>query len=754
MTQTAQKSAPVSLSIEGMTCASCVARVEKALRKVPSVTDASVNLATNRATVDLAGNDDAVPALVEAIKGAGYKATPIEAGHGHHGHHHHDEDIQVLTRDVIIAAVLTIPVFLFEMSVHFVPGFHEWVMSFMSHQTMLLLSFVPTTLVLFGPGLRFLKVGIPALLKGAPEMNSLVALGTLAAYGYSLVVTFAPQVLPHDAHFAYYEAAAVIVTLILVGRLLEARAKGEAGAAIQRLAGQQAKSARVLRDGKPVETPLDAVVVGDLVLVRPGEKVAVDGEIVEGASHVDESMISGEPIPVAKTAGDLVVGSTINKEGAFTFRATKVGADTMLAQIIRLVEEAQGGKLPIQTLVDRITGWFVPVVILIALATFAAWLVFGPSPALSFALVNAVAVLIIACPCAMGLATPTSIMVGTGRAAELGVLFRKGEALQQLRGVDVVAFDKTGTLTQGKPALTDIVTAEGFAEDEVLALIAAAEAASEHPLAHAIVSAAEARGLTLAKPAGFAATPGKGISADIGGRHVLVGSARFLADEGIDAASLTTAAEALAAAGKSPVHAAIDGKAAAVVAVADTIKPSAKAAVSALHRRGLRVALISGDNRRAAEAVARELGIDEVLAEVLPADKAAAVKGLRQGGRTVAFVGDGINDAPALAEADVGIAMGTGTDAAIDSADVILVGGDPMKAVTAIELSRATLTNIKENLVWAFGYNVLLIPVAAGVFFPAFGLTLSPMLAAGAMALSSVFVVANALRLNTVTVKE
>ncbi|GLQ54982.1 copper-transporting ATPase 2 [Devosia nitrariae] len=722
--------------------------------KVPSVTQASVNLATNRATVTLADNDNGVPALVAAVKGVGYKASPIEAGQHQHGHMHHDEDAQVLTRDVIIATVLTVPVFALEMGTHLFPPFHEWLMGFVPHQAMLLFSFVLTSIVLFGPGLRFYRIGIPALFKGAPEMNSLVALGSLAAYFYSVVVTFAPQVLPHGTHYVYYEAAAVIVTLILVGRLLEARAKGRAGAAIERLAGQQAKSARVLRDGKPVETPLDAIAVGDVIVVRPGEKVAVDGEIVEGASHIDESMISGEPIPVAKAIGDAVVGGTINKEGAFTFQATKVGADTMLAQIIRLVEEAQGGKLPIQTLVDKVTGWFVPVVIAVAVATFLAWLVFGPSPALTFALVNAVAVLIIACPCAMGLATPTSIMVGTGRAAELGVLFRRGEALQQLREVDVVAFDKTGTVTEGKPKLTDIVAADGFAENEVLALVAAAEAASEHPLADAIVAGAQDRGVALAKATGFAATPGQGIAAEVSGHRVFVGSARFLAQNGVDAASLAAASDDLSLTGKSPVLAAIDGRPAAVFAVADTLKATSQAAIAALHRQGLKVALVTGDNRRAAEAVARELGIDEVLAEVLPADKAEAVKRLRAGGRTVAFVGDGINDAPALAEADVGIAMGTGTDAAIDSADVILVGGDPAKVVTALTLSRATLTNIRENLVWAFGYNVLLIPVAAGVLFPVAGITLSPMLAAGAMALSSVFVVFNALRLRTIKPEE
>jgi len=750
---TAPASAPVSLAIEGMSCASCVARVEKALRKVPSVNAASVNLATERATIEVA-DDNAVPALVKAVEDAGYKASVLETSHHHHGHEHRDEDIRVLTRDVAIAALFTIPVFILEMGTHLFPAFHTWLMGYVPHQAMLLFSFALTTIVLFGPGLRFYKTGVPALLKGAPEMNSLIVLGATAAYGYSLLVTFAPALLPPGAHSVYYEAAAVIVTLILVGRLLEARAKGQAGAAIERLAGQQAKSARVLENGTPVETPLDQVKVGDLIMVRPGEKIAVDGEVTEGVTHIDESMISGEPIPVAKGVGDTVVGGTINKEGALTFRATKVGADTMLAQIIRMVEDAQGSKLPIQALVDQVTAWFVPVVIAIALATFFVWLVFGPDPALTFGLINAVAVLIIACPCAMGLATPTSIMVGTGRAAELGVLFRKGEALQQLRKADVVAFDKTGTLTIGRPSLTDVVTAPGFDEAEILAKVASAEAFSEHPTAEAIVAGARDRGLTLAKAQDFEAVPGQGIKASVEGSTVLVGSAGFLEANGIDIAPLADDAEALSSAGKSPIFAGIDGRLAATLAVADTLRPGARDTIAALHEAGLLVALISGDNRRTAQAVAHELGIDEVRAQVLPADKAAAVKTLREGGRIVAFVGDGINDAPALAEADIGLAVGTGTDAAIQSADIVLVGGDPRRVLTALAVSRATITNIKQNLVWAFGYNVALIPVAAGLLYPLWGITLSPMLGAGAMALSSVFVVANALRLRTIAIKE
>ena len=738
-------SKPLSIDIEGMTCASCVARVEKSLRKVPGVTAASVNLATERATVH--GGDSA--ALIEAVAKAGYRGS--ETPHTHHhdqsGHQHHDEDAAVLRRDVLIAGMLTLPLFVLEMGGHLYMPFHMWIMSVVSMDVLWTAYFIATSIVLFVPGWRFFKIGIPALLRGAPEMNSLVALGAGAAYLYSVVATFAPQLLPEGTRYIYYEAAAVIVTLILVGRWLEALAKGRTGEAIQRLVREQAKTARVQRDGKAVELPIEQVVAGDIILVRPGEKVAVDGEITEGASHIDESMISGEPLPVSKTIGATVIGGTLNTSGSFSFRATKVGGDTMLAQIIRMVEEAQGGKLPIQGVVDRITMWFVPAVIALAIATFAVWAIWGPEPASTFGLVNAVAVLIIACPCAMGLATPTSIMVGTGRAAELGVLFRRSEALQQLRDARVVAFDKTGTLTEGKPALTDLVLADGFAHDDVLALVAAVEARSEHPIASAIVAAAEQAGLTLGAATDFQSHAGNGVSASVDGRSVSVGSQRHLG--GLDFSGFAADIERLANEGKTPVFAAIDGRPAAAIVVADTIKPSSKAVIDALHARGLKTAMISGDNRRTAEAIARRLGIDEVRAEVLPADKVATLKALRQFG-PVAYVGDGINDAPALAEADIGIAVGTGTDAAIESADVVLLGGDLRGVLNALTVSRATMRNIWENLFWAFGYNVLLIPVAMGVLYPAFGILLNPMIGAGAMALSSVFVVGNAQRLRMV----
>ncbi len=743
MNPVAQKS--VSIDIEGMTCASCVSRVEKALLKVPSVAAASVNLATERATVHLHGQGEDLDPLLKAIEKVGYKGALRQENTPHsQAHHHHDEDAALLKRDVLIAALFTLPLFVLEMGGHLYMPFHHWLAGVVPTQALYVFYFLMTSVVLFIPGWRFFKIGIPALLRGAPEMNSLVALGAGAAYLYSVVVTFAPQWVPAETQYVYYEAAAVIVTLILVGRWLEALAKGRTGDAIQRLVREQAKTARVERNRALVEVPIEQVRVGEVIVVRPGEKIPVDGEIVEGSSYLDESMISGEPLPVSKGVGASVVGGTLNTSGSFNFRATKVGGDTMLAQIIRMVEEAQGGKLPIQQVVDQVTAWFVPAVIALAVITFGVWSIWGPDPAHVFGLVNAVAVLIIACPCAMGLATPTSIMVGTGRAAELGVLFRKSEALQQLRDVGVVAFDKTGTLTTGKPSLTDLIVAEGFAEKEVLALVAAVEARSEHPTAAAIVAAAEAQGLAVPTVEGFAASAGHGVSGTVNGQRVEVGSDRHLA--GIDLSAFAEATERLANEGKSPVFAAIGGKLAAAIVVADSIKPTSKAVIAALHEMGIKTALISGDNQRTATAIARQLGIDEVQAEVLPADKVAVIKALRQG-RKIAFVGDGINDAPALAEADVGIAVGTGTDAAIESADVVLLGGDLKGVLNALVVSRATIGNIWENLFWAFGYNVLLVPVAAGVLYPSLGILLSPMIGAGAMALSSVFVVGNAQRL-------
>ncbi|GAB1576179.1 heavy metal translocating P-type ATPase [Bordetella petrii] len=736
----------VELAVGGMTCASCVGRVEKALKAVPGVAQATVNLATERATVRGVA---AVQDLVAAIEKVGYEARPADTGAqaGEQAAEKKDAERAGLKRDLILATVLALPVFVLEMGSHVIPGMHEWVMDTIGMRQSWYLQFALTLLVLAIPGRRFYLKGFPALARLAPDMNSLVAVGTAAAFGYSLVATFAPGLLPAGTVNVYYEAAAVIVALILLGRYLEARAKGRTSEAIKRLVGLQAKVAHVSRGGRIVDIPVNDVALGDIVEVRPGERVPVDGEVTDGSSFVDESMITGEPIPVEKTAGSAVVGGTVNQKGALTLRATAVGGQTMLAQIIRLVEQAQGSKLPIQAVVDKVTLWFVPAVMLAAALTFLAWLVFGPSPALTFALVNAVAVLIIACPCAMGLATPTSIMVGTGRGAEMGVLFRKGEALQLLKDARVVAVDKTGTLTEGRPAMTDLEIAPGFERGEVLAKVAAVESRSEHPIARAIVAAAEQGGIAPPAMSGFESVTGMGVRATVGGARVEVGADRYMRQLGLDVGDFGGTAERLANEGKSPLYAAIDGRLAAIIAVADPVKPSTPAAIAALHELGLKVAMITGDNARTAQAIARQLGIDEVVAEVLPAGKVEAVRRLKAAHGQVAFVGDGINDAPALAEADVGLAIGTGTDVAVESADVVLVSGNLQGVPNAIALSKATLGNIRQNLFWAFAYNTALIPVAAGALYPGWGVLLSPVFAAGAMAMSSVFVLGNALRL-------
>ena len=739
----------VTLEIESMTCASCVGRVEKALKAGDGVLDASVNLVTETALVHYVAGAIGAADIAALASNAGYKAKAKTAERADKAERKAAE-ILWLGRMTLVAVVFALPVLVLEMGSHFIPAMMVFVAENIGVQNSRLIQFVLTTVVLFSPGLRFYTKGFPALFKGAPDMNSLVALGTSAAYGFSLVATFLPDLLPAGTENVYFEAAAVIVVLILLGRFLEARAKGRTGEAIRKLVGLQAKTARVERDGEVVELLIEEIVLGDTIHVHPGEKISVDGEVLTGSSYVDESMITGEPIPVEKTNGTEVVGSTVNGTGALTFRATKVGDDTMLAQIIKMVEQAQGAKLPVQGMVDKITAVFVPIVMAVAALTFLAWSLFGPDPALSFALVAGISVLIIACPCAMGLATPTSIMVGTGRAAEMGVLFSKGDALQMLQETTIVAVDKTGTLTEGRPALTDLSVADGFDEDDVLRLVAAVEVTSEHPIAEAIVHAAKEKGMELPTITDFDSITGYGVQASVEGKTILIGADRFMAREGIALGSLANDGDALGKKGKTPLYAAIDGKAAAVIAVADPIKASSPAAIAALHDLGLKVAMITGDNKGTAEAIARELGIDHVVAEVLPEGKVAALEALRADGQKLAFVGDGINDAPALALADVGIAIGTGTDIAIEAADVVLMSGDLRGVVNAFAVSQRTMSNIKQNLFWAFGYNVLLIPIAAGVLFPFSGVLLSPVLAAGAMALSSVFVLTNALRLRWV----
>ena len=740
----------VQLDIESMTCASCVKRVEDGLNKVSGVVSAKVNLATERADI-VAYHGVDISSLISAVKTVGYAAKRhgTDTSSDDERKASKAEEYASLKQNFIIAAVFTLPLFVLEMASHFIPGVHMFLMDTIGKQNLYYLYFILATIVQFGPGMVFYKKGVPALIRLAPEMNSLVVMGSSAAWAYSVVATFAPQILPTGTANIYFEASAVIITLILLGRVLEARAKGRTSEAITKLMSFQAKSARVLRSGVFVNVLLDDVLSGDIVQVRPGDKIPVDGEVTKGASFVDEAMMSGEPLPVEKVVESCVIGGTINKTGSFEYRATDIGADSALAQIIKMVENAQGTKLPIQALVDKVTAVFVPVVMLISLITIAVWLLFGPEPALSFALVNGVAVLIIACPCAMGLATPTSIMVGTGRAAELGVLFRHGEALQDLKNTRLVAVDKTGTLTLGRPVLTDFEVLNGFEETEALALIAAAEANSEHPIAEAIVQAAKDRKLTIPETTAFNSQTGYGIEADIDGQTIHVGADRYMIKLGHDLTAHEEIVIALGQEAKSPLYAAIDGRLAAIIAVADPIKDTTSAAIEALHSLGLKVAMITGDNQQTAKAIAKKLNIDSVIAEVLPAGKVDAIEQLQAEYGHVSFVGDGINDAPALAQADVGLAIGTGTDIAIESADIVLMSGDMRGVANAIALSNATIKNIHQNLFWAFAYNVCLIPVAAGVLYPFTGTLLSPMLAAGAMALSSVFVLANALRLKS-----
>ena len=735
----------LELQVGGMTCASCVARVERVLKREPGVLDASVNLATERAVVDYLPAGVTPGRLQAVIRDAGYSATPVEAG-GDRERDARARELAGLVSDLRVALLFTLPVVLLAMGPMLWPGLGALLAGIAPAGAWHVAEWLLATPVQFWAGRRFYRAGWGELKHASPGMNTLVMLGSSAAYGYSVLAVLAPGLFPAGTANLYFEAAAVIVTLILLGKTLEARAKGRTSEAIRKLMTLQAKSARVRRDGQELELPIDDVVPGDVIVVRPGERIPVDGIVLEGASYVDEAMISGEPVPVGKQAGSEVTGGTVNGTGTFTFTASRVGADTVLAQIIRLVENAQAAKPPIQALADRIAAVFVPVVIVLAALTFAAWLALGPDPALSFAFVAAVSVLVIACPCAMGLATPTAIMVGTGKAAELGTLFREGTALEGLARVDTVMLDKTGTLTLGRPVLTDLVVLDGD-EGTVLRLAAAAEARSEHPIAAAVVAGARERGLDLPEPESFRAEPGYGLEARVEGRLVQVGADRYMARLGLDLAPHAGRAEAMADDAKTPLYVAIDGVLAAIIAVSDPLKQGSADAVAALRRLGHRVAMVTGDNARTARAVARRAGIDDVEAEVLPADKAAAVARRQEVGQRVAFVGDGINDAPALARADVGVAIGTGTDIAIEAGDVILMRGDLQGLVDAVALARRTLATIRTNFFWAYAYNVALIPVAAGVLYPWLQLLLNPMLAAAAMSISSLFVVTNSLRL-------
>lgn len=732
-----------TVNISGMHCASCVSKVEKALNSVPGVEKASVNLASQSARLrSQQPADELLPALTSAVEKAGYQLLQADVDPKIQQAH----EYAVLKRDLLIALLLTLPVVLVEMGGHLIPAWHHFVNEQIGQEGNWLLQFVLTTGVLFGPGWRFFKIGVPAIFRAAPEMNALVALGTFAAWGYSTIATFSPGALPAGSVNVYFEAAAVIVTLILLGRLLEARAKGRSSQAIRHLLDLQVKTARRLVNNQPEDVPVDVINTGDILLVRPGEKVPLDGEITDGKSYVDESMVTGEPLAVEKTTGDKVIGATLNQSGSLTIKVTHTGQETLLSQIIAMVEAAQGSKLPVQALVDKVTGWFVPAVMALALVTLTIWWIFGPQPALSFALVNAVAVLIIACPCAMGLATPVSIMVASGRAAQLGILFRHSEALQHLQQIDTIVLDKTGTLTEGQPALTDINVADGYDPQQLLSWVASVESYSEHPLAQAIVSYAREQEVELLSVSNFQAMTGEGIVGEVADKQLRIGAARAFEKQQIKV--FADEAQQLAKAAKTPLFVTVDGQAAALIAVADPIKKTSQQAIEQLHQMGFQIAMLTGDHQQTAQAVADTLKIDKVYAEVMPADKKAQIASLQEAGHKVAYLGDGINDAPALAQADIGIAMGNGTDIAIESADVVLVKGDLKAAVNAIGLARATMRNIKQNLFWAFAYNAALIPVAAGVLYPAFGILLSPVLGAGAMVLSSVFVVSNALRLN------
>jgi Cu+-exporting ATPase len=743
----------VTIPVTGMTCASCVRRVERALEKAPGVLEANVNLANQRATVRYLAGEVELRDLEKAVEGSGYGVVRGEESFAEDSH---EREYKKLKADFILAAALTTIILVG--SLPMMLGLEPPIPMVWLKVLLLVLA----TPVQFWAGKRFYRGAWGALKHGQANMNTLVVIGTSAAYLYSAVAALAPGLFAAGRADVYFDTSALIITLILLGHLLEARAKGRTNEAIKKLAGLQAKTARVLRGGEELDVPLESVLVGDLVVVRPGEKVPVDGRVVSGGSAVDESMITGEAIPITKREGDEVIGATMNTSGSFCFEATKVGEDTTLHQIMRMVEEAQGSKAPVQRFADRISAVFVPAVIGVAAATFVVWLLFGPEPALTFALLNTVAVLIIACPCAMGLATPTSIMVGTGKGAESGFLIRGGEALEGAHKLDTVVLDKTGTLTRGEPELTDIVVENGVREDELLRLVASAERASEHPLGEAIVRGARDRDLPLAEADAFEAVSGGGIRARVEGLEVLVGSRRFLSEAGVSEDGLLPEAEELAREGKTPIFVAVDGEPAGLVAVADVVRDESREAVTRLHALGLEVAMLTGDNRRTAEAIARKLGIDRVVAEVRPEDKANEVKRLQAEGKRVGMVGDGINDAPALAQADVGIAIGTGTDVAMEASDLTLISGDVRGVARAIKLSKATVRNIKQNLFWAFAYNVALIPVAAGVLYPLFSDGsvpevlrpvlgeygfLNPVLAAVAMALSSVTVVSNALRL-------
>jgi len=727
------------LAISGMSCASCVSKIENGLRGTEGVVDAAVNFASEKAFVthlpDI-GYDD----LKKVVESTGYKVFDLSGARAADAEREHrDREFKTLRAKFIMSAILSGVIMLVMFSRLLPHGAGNYV------------QFLLTLPVVFWGGSQFYRGFWTALKHRAADMNTLIAVGTAAAFIYSTLGTFFPHFLvsANIEPDVYFDTAAVIITLILLGRLLESRAKGRTSEAIRKLVNLQSKTARVSRNGAEIDVDIAEVVVGDIVLVRPGERIPVDGIIIEGHSSVDESMLTGESIPVEKNAADQVIGATINKTGSFKFKADKIGSDTILAQIIRMVREAQGSKAPIQRLADKIAGVFVPIVMGIAILTFGVWVLWGPEPSLTMALLNFVAVLIIACPCALGLATPTAIMVGTGLGAENGILVKGGESLENAQRVNMIVFDKTGTITKGEPEVTDVFALDGFSEEQALFYAGSLEKNSEHPLGEAIVVEALKRGVSLTDPQNFKAIPGHGIEGSVDAKTVLLGNARLMAERGIDLSLLRSNYEQMSIEGKTPMFLTIDGRLLGIIGVADTVKQEVSRAINMLHKMGMKVAMITGDNKNTAIAVARQTGIEDIMSEVLPEDKAREVERLQNNGYTVAMVGDGINDAPALAQADLGIAVGSGTDVAIETSDITLITNDLVSVPKAIDLSRKTMSTIKWNLFWAFIYNIIGIPIAAGVLYPAFGKVglLNPMIASAAMAFSSVFVVTNSLRL-------
>lgn len=731
------------LAITGMHCASCAVNIEKKLNSIEGV-EASVNYASSKASIS-AEDGSKKEAVRKAIRDLGYGVIDGNVEDNIDKEKEaREKGIKELKKKIWISFFLSVPIFFGSL-----PRLFPFIPDVLNDHFVLLALATP---VEFWVGWQFHAGGYKALKNRIADMNALISIGTLAAFFYSAFITFFPASVSVAGKMpeVYYDTAAVIITLILLGRLLEAIAKGQTGEAIRKLMGLRAKTARVIRNKKEMDILIEEVIVGDIVIVRPGEKIPVDGIITGGSSAIDESMITGESIPVDKKNGDEVIGATINKTGSFKFRATKIGSETALSQIIKLVQEAQGSKAPIQRLADHVTAYFVPVVMVIAIITFTTWYIWGPAPVLTFALLNFVGVLIIACPCALGLATPTAIMVGTGEGAENGILIKSGETLETALKINTVVFDKTGTLTKGEPSVTDVISANSqqpTANSKILYFAASAEKRSEHPLARAIVEKAEKEGIKTVEPKDFKATVGHGVSANIEGKEILIGNFKLMSENKIDTKKIEKSFEKLQSQGKTAVFAALDKDLLGVIAIADTLKPNSKEAIQALQQKGLTVVMITGDNQKTAEAIGKEVGIDKILAEVLPEDKEKEVKKLQSEGKIVAFVGDGINDAPALAQADVGIAIGTGTDVAMESSDITLIGGDLRSVATAILLSQKTMKKIKQNLFWAFFYNASLIPLAAGVFYPFFGILLNPMFASFAMASSSVSVVSNSLLL-------